>query len=69
MLFKSFRALDFVIMYNMKGEVIDNFYDIPNEETYAFLIDYSTSIKDDLRLREFIVNFEKLKLDNMVKVT
>ena len=69
MLFKSFRALDFVILYNMKGDVIDNFYDIPNEETHAFLIDYHTSIKDNARLREFIINFEKLIQDNMVKIT
>ena len=69
MLFKSFRALDFVILYNMRGDVIDNFYDIPNEETYAFLIDYHTSIKDNARLREFIINFEKLIQDNMVKIT
>ena len=68
-LFKSFRTLDFCILYNLHGNIVDNFYDIPNTEKFAFLIDYATSIRNEDKLIQFIKNFEKRKADKQVKVT
>ncbi|CDW78036.1 UNKNOWN [Stylonychia lemnae] len=68
LLFKSFSSLEVYQLYSQNGQILDHFHEIPNNQKYAFLVDFETSTKEGEKLHKFITTFNPDVEDPVIKL-